>query len=86
MPFCGSKGYHLQKWTSDKHGFLPGTRRSKIGRAKTERRHTPGTGQMMYLKIIIDTGSDMDSVKEWHLNQEGQLLQHPVHLKDFSLQ
>uniref|UniRef100_A0A8C7A6A9 60S ribosomal protein L37 n=1 Tax=Neovison vison TaxID=452646 RepID=A0A8C7A6A9_NEOVI len=26
----------------------------------------------------------MDSVKEQHLSPRGQLLQHPVHLKDFN--
>uniref|UniRef100_A0A2K5R5R5 Ribosomal protein L37 n=1 Tax=Cebus imitator TaxID=2715852 RepID=A0A2K5R5R5_CEBIM len=26
----------------------------------------------------------MDSVKEQHLNPRGQLLRHPVHLKDFT--
>uniref|UniRef100_A0A8D1AEU0 Ribosomal protein L37 n=1 Tax=Sus scrofa TaxID=9823 RepID=A0A8D1AEU0_PIG len=33
-------------------------------------------------KAIADSG--MDSVKEQHLNPRGQLLRHPVHLKDFS--
>lgn len=36
---------------------------------------------MVYLKMIINTGSDMDSMKERHLNREEQLLQHPVHLE-----
>lgn len=41
---------------------------------------------MVYLKMIINTGSDMDSMKERHLNREEQPLQHPVHLEDFSHQ
>ncbi|ERE66097.1 60S ribosomal protein L37-like protein [Cricetulus griseus] len=80
---CGSQAYHLQKSTCGKCGYLAKRKRKYNWSAKAKRQNTTGTGQMRHLKIVYRRFADMDSVKE-HLNPRGQLLQHPVHLEDFS--
>ncbi|GAB5567302.1 60S ribosomal protein L37 [Prionailurus iriomotensis] len=81
---CGSKAYHLQKSTCGKCGYPAKRKRKYNWSAKAKRRNTTGTGRMRHLKIVYRRFRSMDSVKEQRLNPRGQLLQHPVHLKDFN--
>lgn len=42
-------------------------------------------GQLNEAPKNYAAGSGLDSVKEQHLNPRGQLMWHPVHLKDFNI-
>ncbi|VFV27165.1 60s ribosomal protein l37-like [Lynx pardinus] len=76
---CGLKAYHLQKSTCGKCGYLAKRKRKYNWSAKAKGRNTTGTGQMRHLKITHHRFRP-----GFHEGTRGQLLQHPVHLKDFS--
>nr|XP_035136788.1 60S ribosomal protein L37-like [Callithrix jacchus] len=75
---CGSEAYHLQKWTCGKCGHPAKRKRKYNWSAEAGRRSTAGTGHPRHLRVVYGRSS-MESVKEQHLNPQGQLLRQPVH-------